>query len=96
MFATSIDLMYGALTLAILIFTGFLVWIMFYIVQILKQGNEVIAEIREKIAEFENSIASIREKVMASASSITFIAQEIGSVVDLVKRTTSKRTTRSK
>lgn len=96
MFETSVDLMYGALALSIIIFTGFLVWIMFYVVQILKQGNEVIREIREKITQFEESISNIREKVMSSAASITFIAQEIGSVVDLVKRRTAKKTNSKK
>lgn len=94
MFDTSVDLMYGALTLSILIFTGFLVWIMYYIVQILKQGNEVITDIRNKVAEFEQSINSIREKVMASASSITFIAQEIGTIVEFVKKRQVKKATR--
>ncbi|MCW1930609.1 MAG: hypothetical protein KIH62_004855 [Candidatus Kerfeldbacteria bacterium] len=92
MFQTSVDLMYGALTIAIIVFTFFLVWIMYYIVQILKQGNEVITDIRTKIAEFERSINSIREKVVSSASSITFIAQEIGSVVEMVKRHSNKKT----
>ena len=86
MYATSVDVMYGALSVAILVFTGFLAWMMYYVVQILKQGNEVIAEIREKIAEFEEAITSIKEKVISSATSISFIASQIGSVVDVVKR----------
>jgi predicted PurR-regulated permease PerM len=87
--------MYGALSLAILVFTGFLAWMMYYVVQILKQGNEVIAEIRQKIAEVEEAITSIKEKVVSSATSISFIASQIGSVVDIVKsRSSSKRSSR--
>jgi predicted PurR-regulated permease PerM len=92
MFNTSVDVMYGALSLAIIVFTGFLVWMMYYAVQILKQGNEVIADIRSKIAEFESAIASIKEKVVSSATSISFIASQIGSVVDVIQ----KRSTRKK
>jgi len=77
--------MYLVISMCIVIFTGFLVWIMFYVVQILKQGNEVLAEIREKIAEFEEALANIKDKVITSATSIKFIASEIGTVVDLVK-----------
>lgn len=86
MYQTSIDIMYGVISLAVLIFTGFMVWIMFYVAQILKQGNEVITEIRIKIAEFEEALTSIKEKVMTSATSISFIASEIGSIVELVKK----------
>lgn len=82
--------MYGVLSIAILIFTGFLAWMMYYVVQILKQGNEVITEIREKITEFEEALTSIKEKVVSSATSISFIASQIGSVVDVVKRRSDK------
>ncbi|HLD21968.1 MAG TPA: hypothetical protein VJB65_03645 [Patescibacteria group bacterium] len=92
MFQTSIDLMYGALTLSILIFTLFLVWMMYYAIQILKQGNEVIRDIRAKIIEFEEALMSIKEKVVASASSISFIASEIGTVLDLVRNRKKKKT----
>lgn len=96
MFQTSIDLMYGALTLSILLFTGFLLWMMYYAIQILKQGNEVIHDIRTKIAEFEEALANIREKVVSSASSISFIASEMGTVLDLVRSRTRKKSTTKK
>ncbi|MBI2411089.1 MAG: hypothetical protein HYV32_04330 [Candidatus Kerfeldbacteria bacterium] len=96
MFETSIDLMYGALTIAIIIFTIFLVWMMYYAIQILKQGNEVVRDIRQKIADFEEALTHIREKVVSSATSISFIASEIGSVVDLVKNRKEKKASRKK
>jgi len=89
MYNTSVDVMYGSLSIAIVIFTCFLAWMMYYVVQILKQGNEVIAEVRQKIAEIEEAIVSIKEKVVTSATSISFIASQIGSVVDVVKRHSS-------
>ncbi len=98
MYDTSVDVMYGVISLCILIFTGFLVWMMYYVVQILKQGNEVITEIREKIVEFEEALASIKEKVITSATSISFIASQISTVVDAVKakKATPKRTSKKK
>ncbi|MFH1426692.1 MAG: hypothetical protein ABIG66_04685 [Candidatus Kerfeldbacteria bacterium] len=91
MFDTSVDVMYGVISLCILVFTGFLVWIMFYLAQMLKQGNEVITEIREKIAEFEEALSTIKDKVMSSAQAISFIANEVGSVVDFVKDRKDKK-----
>lgn len=86
MFQTSLDLMYGAIALAVLVFTCFLVWALYYVGQILKQGNEVIRDIRQKVAEFEEVLANIKDKVMTSANSIAFIASEIKTVVDFVQR----------
>lgn len=94
MFETSVDLMYGVLSVSIAVFTGFLVWMMYYAVQILKQGNEVISDVREKIAEFEEALSSIREKVVSSATSISFIASQIGSVVDVVKKRSQKKSSK--
>lgn len=99
MFQTSLDLMYGVISLSIIVFTFFLVWIMYYVAQILRQGYEVVQEIREKIAEFEEALDTIKDKVLSSAASISFVANEIGTVVDVVqslkpkKRATRKRKT---
>lgn len=91
MFQTSVDLMYGVISLSILVFTGFLVWIMFYVMQILKQGNEVITDIRQKVAEFEEALANIKERVVASTTSISFIASEIKTVADIVKNLSGRK-----
>ncbi len=91
---TSVDVMYVVISVCIVIFTGFLVWIMFYVAQILRQGNEVIGEIRIKIAEFEETLDQLKERVVSSATSISYIASEIGGVVELVKG--MKKKTRKK
>ncbi|OGY86498.1 MAG: hypothetical protein A2233_02975 [Candidatus Kerfeldbacteria bacterium RIFOXYA2_FULL_38_24] len=83
--------MYGALTVSILVFTAFLCWMLYYLVQILKQGNEVIQDVRQKITEFEQALQNIKQKVITSATSISFIASEIGTVVDIVKSIKQKK-----
>lgn len=85
MFDTSTDVLYLVIAGCVIVFTFFLVWGMYYVVQILRQGNEVITEIREKIAMFEEMLTNIKSKVALSASSIAFVAKEIGSLVDYVK-----------
>lgn len=95
---TSIDIFYAALSICVVVFTGFLVWAIFYVVQILKQGNEIIAETREKVAEFEEALANIKERVITSANTVSFIGQEIGSIVEIVKsfRGSSSKGSRSR
>lgn len=98
MFETSLDLMYGVLSLCIVIFTGFLVWIMYYVAQILRQGNEVVTEIREKIQEIEEAVMEVKEKVVSSATSISYVANEIGGIVEIVQslKKPKRKTTRRK
>lgn len=85
MFETSSDVLTIVIAGCVIVFTGFLAWSMYYVAQILKQGNEVITEIREKIAMFEEMLTNIKSKVALSASSIAFVAKEIGTLVDYVK-----------
>ncbi len=85
MFNTSIDIFYLVLSICLVFFTGFFVWAIFYVVQILKQGNEVIAELRVKLAELEEALLNIKDRVVTSANTISFIGKEIGTVMDIVK-----------
>ncbi|PIW36414.1 MAG: hypothetical protein COW24_05490 [Candidatus Kerfeldbacteria bacterium CG15_BIG_FIL_POST_REV_8_21_14_020_45_12] len=96
MFSTSVDLLYGVIALSVLVFTAFLVWIMYYIAQILRQGNEVIIEIREKIEEFTETLDEIKDKVLASANSISFVASQIGGVVDFIQERKDRKTVRKR
>lgn len=83
---TPLDLMYVVLSVSIAVFTIFLCAVMYYVIQILKQGNDVLTDIREKIDAFENAVESIKERVVSSATSMSFIAKHIGTVVDVVKK----------
>jgi predicted PurR-regulated permease PerM len=85
MFDTSTDVLYLVIAGCVVVFTLFLAWGMYYVVQILKQGNEVITEIREKIAMFEEMLTNIKSKVALSTTSIAFVAKEIGTLVEYIK-----------
>lgn len=85
MLNTSIDIFYLVLSICLVVFTGFFVWAIYYVVQILKQGNEVITDLRQKLAELEEAVTNIKDRVVTSANTISFIANEIGSVMDIVR-----------
>lgn len=87
--------LFFSVSLCVLIFTGFLVWIMYYLAQIMKQSNEMITEIREKMAELEEAIMAIKDKVSSSANSIAFVASEMKNIVQFIQdRKAPKRTRR--
>ncbi len=86
MFTTSLDLLYGVIALCLIIFTGFLAWIMFYMVQILKQGNQVISDIRQQLSDLQQLLESVRDRVVNSTNSISMIAKHIGGIVQFIQR----------
>ena len=79
------EILYLVLAICILLLSGFLTWVFFYLGSILKQSNEMVTEFREKIEELSETLEDLKERVVASASSITFIAKEIGQVMNFVR-----------
>ncbi len=77
--------LFFTVSFCVLLFTVFLIWIMYYLGQIMKQSNEILTELRQKMAELEETIISIKEKVSDSASSIAFVAKEVKSIVNFVQ-----------
>lgn len=86
MYATSVDVLYGVISICILLCTIFLVWGMYYIIQILKQANQVVSELRQKIAEFEEALNQIKDKVLTSANAVSIAASEVGNVIEFVRK----------
>ena len=93
MLEQSHNILYLTVSICAFVFTVFLVWIMYYLIQIMKQSNEIITEDKEKLDELEVAIQSIKERVSSSATSIAFVAKEIKSIVEFVqeKKGTKKK-----
>lgn len=62
---TTQDLFHLVLTLCILFFTGFLCWMLYYSVRILKNTNEMFEMVKEKIAKVGNVIDSFKSNLVS-------------------------------
>lgn len=56
MFDSSKDLFYIVLSFCVLWFTVFLCWFLFYLIKILKQTNDLVEDLKEKI---ENALSHL-------------------------------------
>jgi len=68
-----------------LFLSGFIVWVLYYLGNILKQSNEMITEFRVKMEELAETIDDLKERVITSASSIAFMAKEVGQIMSFIK-----------
>ena len=96
MFETSQDVLYLTVSICVALFTGFLVWIMYYIAQISRQSNEMIEDFRIKMEELDQSIKDIKEKVGTSIESITTVGEQVGSIMEIVTKLTGNKSTKKK
>ena len=96
MFGTTQDILFIVLGFCVLVLTGFLAWVLYYLANILRQTNEMIAEFRVKMEELSESLDNLKEKVMASAASISFVAKEVGNIMTFIKGMKGSKTKKKK
>lgn len=94
MFETSQDILYITVAVCIAVFTVFLVWIMYYVAQISRQSNEMIADFRQKMEELDETMTSLKTKVNDSVDSLAAVSSQVGSILEFIKSLTDKRSTK--
>lgn len=84
MFNESIDILWLALALAILVLTSFLCWVLYYIAQLLKQSNNMVQEIRHQIErveglidKMESMMGSFHDKFASTGAALGVIAKGV-------------------
>ncbi len=84
MFNESIDFLWLALALAILILTSFLCWVLYYIAQLLKQANQTVMEIRHQVErveglidKIESMVGSFHDKFASTGAALGVIAKGV-------------------
>ncbi len=90
MLNNSQDVLYITVSICVATFTFFLVWIMYYVAQISRQSNEMIADFREKMEELDESIQDIKEKVSTSVDSLATVSEQVGNIMEVVRGFSSK------
>ncbi len=99
MFETSNDFMNIAIGSAIIIFTFFLCWAIYYIVMMLKRANQATKEItdfisslREKLDKFESLLSTIEEKIKNTTSYIPLIMKGVTELIGYISKKKEERT----
>ena len=85
MLETSKDLLFIVIAFCTLVFTGFLVWVFYYLAMILKQTNEVVADVRKKLEAIDEILYTIKEKVALSAATLSAVAKGVTQILNHFK-----------
>lgn len=91
MFETSKDLLLIILAVCILGFTIFICWAIYYFIMILRQANQIVKDIREKIKKIDDTITLIKEKIEHSASHLTLLAEGVRQTMVYMKEKKEKK-----
>ena len=74
---SSKDILYLVLAFSILWFTAFVCWALYYVITILRDASNAVAEIRDRIAAIDDAVRSVREKVESTFGSFGIAATGI-------------------
>jgi uncharacterized protein YoxC len=87
------DILYIVLAFCALWITAFMCWLIWQVAMILKNVNDVMGEVREKIVKIEEAITGIRGKFERATVGLSFLVDGIRKIAEyVIERKTEKKT----
>lgn len=83
--ATTRDLLFLVLAIAIALITVFMIWGLYYLVMMLKHGYAAIRDVEKKLASFDAIIRTLKEHLVNSSSSLAILAGVASKLVHFVR-----------
>jgi biopolymer transport protein ExbB/TolQ len=71
---SSKDILYLVLAFSILLFTGFVCTMLYYVIGMLKDASETVRSVRDKLHAIDEAIRGVKEKLDHSASYLGMVA----------------------
>lgn len=91
MIETSKDLLYVVLAFSVLWLTIFFSWMLYYVIMMLRQANQLINSFREKVEKVGQTIEKIKEKFEHASSYLGLICKAVEKMVDFVAERKKKK-----
>ncbi len=85
MLETSKDLLNLVIAFCVLLFTVFLVWIMYYLVIILKNAQQLVAGIKKKFDILDEILKTVKEKIENTSSYLALLAEGLKQLLHFFK-----------
>lgn len=93
MIETSKDLLYVVLAFSVLWLTIFLSWMLYYVIMMLRQVNQVITGFKAKMEKLSQAVEKIKEKFENTSAYLGLIGKAVEKMVEFVgeRKKKSKR-----
>jgi predicted PurR-regulated permease PerM len=91
MIETSKDFLYIVLAFSVLWLTIFLSWVLYYVIVILKQINQIVQNFREKIERISQTMEKIKEKFECTSAYLGIIVKAVEKMVGFVTEKKGKK-----
>jgi methyl-accepting chemotaxis protein len=82
MFESSKDILFLVLALCSLLFTAFVCWALWYVIQMLREAAEAFESVTAKLHAIDEAMRGIKEKLEHSASYLGVVATGVKVLID--------------
>ncbi len=80
------DLLYVVATICLLWITGFLCWALYETARLMRQSNEVVTDVREKVEAIEEFVDQAIDKVTSLSSYLGVLSSAGGKMMGMLNR----------
>ena len=87
---SSKDILFLVLAFCALMFTMFACWGMYYVIAMLRDGSNLIGEIRDRLHAIDSTIRGVKEKLEHSASYLGMVAAGVKMLIEILSRNKEK------
>lgn len=95
MISSTQDILYITVAICTAVFTGFLVWIMYYLGQVSRQSNEMITDFRAAMEDLDATVQEIKGKVTESVTSLSAMSQQVGYIFKFIQQYSNRKQTKA-
>lgn len=78
---TSKDLLFVVLAFCVLWITVFLLWLMYYVIAILRDAESLVRQIKGAVSKIDSLTHVVHEKMERSAASLSLVAQAVKELI---------------
>lgn len=93
---TTKDLLFLALTVAVVVLTALLAWLLYYLISIIRQGHRIMQDVSDGFAKLHEILDAIKGTIDRSSSHLALVVSAVKQLVDLSTRRRRKRSENKK
>lgn len=85
------DILFLTLALAVAAATAFWVWLLYYLIQIIRSVHGMIEDFRGRLATIDEILQTIKEKLTSTHTQLTFLADGVKQLLTFITNRRAKR-----
>ena len=85
------DILFITLAIAIAVGMGFWVWLLYYLIQIIRSVHGMVEDFRDRLRTIDEILQTIKDKLTSTHTQLTFLAEGVKQLLAFIQTRRTKR-----